>query len=451
LHAITRQIPIAIGLGNKKEVEESANICFSGNLITTILTAILIWILYLSGISFKGVFDITIMIMVSFILFFQRYDSFLHSYIKGLGDFDLIARRNLYLNNFIPAFNLIFLAVWKLYGLVFGILFASVAGSLFYLKGIRGARFSFQLPLRKTIELLKIGLILFTNKTSDLFFWTADLTIIAIMMPMSAVGLYGFALGSVSAVIGFIAMINMVVYRKILIESTTNGASGDYSSYRKYPEYYIPLLLTLTSLLLGIIYLGYSFIVRVFLHQYAESIPCIIILSLGYLCFVTRYFTFSFLNATDQLKYQIIYTLFATVLNYGLDYLFIKLGYGIVGVAMGCSISFAVVSGVMLLHVYQNIYSQLIQGIIHSCKITICSVSMCSLMWLFSHEQIVSVDSDVLLEKLFFYGLDTGIKLFVYLVVCIGLFSLVFRSERLLPNIRTYMEYAEEILKKMGF
>lgn len=451
LQAITRQIPIAMGRGDQKEIESVKDICISSNLLATFLTIIVLWGLYLSGVNFKGSFDLTIMLLVSFILFFQRADSLLHSYIKGVGHFDLIAKRNLYLNNIMPLINLVFLAVWKLKGLVFGTLVLALMGFIYYFQGLKPISFNFRLPLKKTWELLKIGLILFTNKAADGFFWTADLTIIAIMLPRQDVGLYGFALGSVSVVTGVISMLNMIVYRKILLEQSTTKGIKNYSSFKKYPEYYVPLLLTTTAMLLGVIFLGYAFIVNTFLHKYIESLPCIILLSFGYLSFITRYFTFSFLNATDQLRYQIFYTLLATALNYGLDYVFIKAGYGIVGVAMGCSISFVVVSGMMLLHVYHNIYRKFIYGVVHLGKILGCSLIISSLMWYFSSVNFISPYSSHLLAKVVWFGTDAIIKLFIYIVICIGLFSLVFRRENVFPNIKIYAEYAMEILIiKMG-
>lgn len=446
LQAITRQVPLAMGRGDAKEAEAVKDICFSSNLLTTLLTMIVLWVLFLSGVNFKGSFDLTIMVMVSFILFFQRADSLLHNYIKGIGNFDLIAKRNLYLNNLMPLVSLGFLAIWKLKGLVFGTLILSLLGFIYYFHGLQRIRFNFKLPLKKTWELMKIGFILFTNKTADGLFWTADLTIIALMLSKLDVGLYGFALGSVSAVTGFISMLNMIVYRKILLERSTAKNANKFSYFKKYPENYIPLLLTISGMLLGSIYLGYTFIVDVFLDKYSESIPLIILLSFGYLCFVTRYFTFSFLNATDQLRYQVFYTLFATALNYGLDYLFIKAGYGIIGVALGCSISFVVVSGMMLLHVYQNIYNKFSFGVIHLSKIIGCSLLLCSLMWIFSQVMIISPDSGNLFIKILYHGADAGIKLIIYLMLCLGLFSIVFRRENLFSNIRTYAAYTNEIL-----
>ncbi|KON26822.1 hypothetical protein AC481_06395, partial [miscellaneous Crenarchaeota group archaeon SMTZ-80] len=268
---------------------------------------------------------------------------------------------------------LFFVVIWKLKGLVFGTLITTLITFIYYFYWLQPIRFKFKLPLKKLWELLKIGLILFINKTTDGLFWTADLTIIAIMLSRREVGLYGFALGSVSVVTGFISMLNMIIYRRILLERSRAEDTKDFSSFKKYTEYYLPLLLTISALLLGSIFLGYRFLVNVVLSKYRESLPCIILLSFGYLSFVTRYFTFSFLNATNQLRYQILYTLCATALNYGLDYLLIKAGYGIIGVAIGCTISFVIVSGLMLIHVFHNIYHGFRRGFVHLSKIVVCS------------------------------------------------------------------------------
>ena len=452
VQAVVRQVPLAMGRGNPEKAEEVKDICFSGSLVATLLTIVLLWLLYCFGVSFKGSFDLAIMVMVTFILIFQRADSLLHNYIKGIGHFDLIAQRNLYLNNLMPLLSLAFVVIWKLKGLVFGTLITTLITFIYYFYWLQPIRFKFKLPLKKLWELLKIGLILFINKTTDGLFWTADLTIIAIMLSRREVGLYGFALGSVSVVTGFISMLNMIIYRRILLERSRAEDTKDFSSFKKYTEYYLPLLLTISALLLGSIFLGYRFLVNVVLSKYRESLPCIILLSFGYLSFVTRYFTFSFLNATNQLRYQILYTLCATALNYGLDYLLIKAGYGIIGVAMGCTISFVIVSGLMLIHVFHNIYHGFRRGFVHLSKIVVCSALLCSLMYLFSKLGVSSLGSGGgLLTKIIYHGADAGFKLLVYLLVCTGLFSLAFRKENLFAKLRVYAEYTKEIFEeKLG-
>ncbi len=81
LKSLPREVPIAYGKGDKKEARQITDIVYTGFFIASALSVLVLWLLFISGFTFKGALDANIFILVSLILIANRINSFLRSHV----------------------------------------------------------------------------------------------------------------------------------------------------------------------------------------------------------------------------------------------------------------------------------------------------------------------------------------------------------------------------------
>jgi hypothetical protein len=174
------------------------------------------------------------------------------------------------------------------------------------------------------------------------------MTLLVMFVSMEQVGLYGFGIGWMAATLSGLAGARMVIERAMLLEA---GHAGDDTSPARYHRYMqAPLVVNVlaAALSLGTMYFAFDWVVATFLPAFEPSMPVARVLLLGQLLYAVTSFPRLYFNATGQLTNRLWFALFGLGLNVVLDLVFLFAGYGILGVAIGATISYGVYAAVLL-------------------------------------------------------------------------------------------------------
>lgn len=441
LQSLSRDVPIAYGRGDRREAELIKNTVYTSFSIISALTVMVLWILFLSGITFKGILDLPILIFVSLILIANRALSFFRSYIKAEGKFMIIGRLDLIIKIITPALNIPAVILFKLKGALVAILLTELISVGYCIICLKRPKFHFQIKIRKSLQLLKIGFMIFINKISDAIFWSVDLMIITALMTTRYVGLYNIALNAIGIVEPFSRGINMTVYRKILVDGGKFGVTSK-EHFKKYTESLFVSYLMFNSLILGVGILFYMLIIRTILTKYIESIPVIIILGFGYIIYTSRVFLSFYLNVTNQLSKRLVIILSGLGINALLDYFLIVNGYGITGVAFACSLSFLLISISIIGISFRQIYGTLKSALSMIFKICSVSVILMGIILVFSKWNIIGPTSLQSIYIKILWGIaDLTVKGFIFALLCAGIYSLFFKRYHLYKELKPIIFY----------
>ena len=440
LQVLPRNVPIAYGKGDKKEAKVIKDTVYSSFFITSAFSVLVLWILFISGITFKGALDVPILILLSLILIAGRTNSFLRSYIKAEGKFMIIGWLDFILK-FSPIFSIPAVIFFKLKGVLFAMFLIEVISVGYSVSCLKRPKFHFLINIRKTFQLLKTGFMLFINKIAGNIFWSVDLIILGAMMTTRDVGLYSFALIALRIVEPFSAGINLTIYRKIMIESGKYGIDSR-AHFRKYIESPFICYLILNSLVLGFGILVYMLAIRLILTQYSESLLLIIILGFGYMIYASRVFLSFYLNVTNQLNKIFGIILIGLVLNASLDYFLIVNGYGIKGVAFACSLSFLFISAMLIGISFKQIYGNLKSAFSFLFKICLISAILMGVISIFSIWNVFDYTSISSIYTRFLWGTaDLVLKALIFSAFCIGIYFLFFNKYRLYEELKPIISY----------
>ena len=442
LQSLPRDIPIAYGKGDKQEVKLIANSVFTGLFFATIFSVLVLWLLFIIGVTFGGILDVPIMLLVTVILITTQANSFLRCFVKAEGKFMIMGKLELILKFITPAITIPAVIFFRLNGALFALLLTGMVSVGYYKVSLKKIDLHFYAKVRKILVHLKTGFMVFINQIYENIFWSVDLMIIAAMMTTADVGLYSIALGVLTLAQPFSQGVAMKVYRKIMVD----GGKYDDSSrehYRKYTESIYVSYLLLNSLIIGLAILAYILAIRILLTQYTDSILIMIILGFGYFVYTSRIFPGFYLNVTDQLHKRLIIFVAGIGLNALLDYLLIVAGYGKEGVAIACSFSFLFITVLILSISFKQIYGNVRSALFFLLKLCSASAVLSGILIISYKWNVIEYAFLPNIYSKILWGLaDFTIKGSIFIVFCFGSYFLFFKRYNLYRELKPIFSYA---------
>ncbi len=440
LQSLSREVPIAYGKGDKEEARLITDTVYTGVFVASAFGVLALWILFISGITFKGTLNTKILTLMSLIMIGHRINSFLRTYVKAEGKFMIIGKLDLILK-FSSLMAIPAVILFKLDGALFVMLLSEIVSVGYYLIRLKKPIFHFYINIKKSLSLLRTGFMIFINGISEGIFWSIDLMILAAMRTTREVGLYSIGLAVMGVVEQFSRAINMSVYRKIMIESGKFGTASK-KHFRKYTEGLFVSYLMFNSIILGLGILVYMMAIRIILTRYIESLPVMIILMFGNIVYTSRIFPSIYLNITNQLEKRLLIITIGLGINILLDYLFIINGYGIIGVAFACSFSLLWISIMIIILSFKQIYGNIKHALYFLIKICLISTILtgiiiaCNKLYAFNYMYFDSIYSKLL------WGIaDLIVKALLFSIVCVGIYFFFFKEYQLKKELKPIISY----------
>lgn len=437
-----RQVPIAMGKKDESESNLIQDLVFSANVIIMVLTIAVLWILFLSDINFKNVLNYFRLSVLTITLVFNQINNYLHNYIKAIGEFTLMTKRTVILDWMSSILFVVLVLLWKLDGALVAVMISSILGMYLYLKGVQIRIPRWKLHLKKLKEFYFIGFKVFINKMADSIFWTIDTTIIAVLLLPRELGLYVFALGVVASSISLSGIFTMMMYRHMLNKRGELGLNEGRGFLKEYLENPMAGYITLNTIFIVLAYFLCIFVVNLFLHQFTASLNCLTILALGQIFFVAATVPSICMNVSDQLDKRFVITVVGLGLNAVLDIIFIKSGYGIVGVAWASTISFFAFGTFIIFLVRRQVYGNLKDPVLFLIKFLSITFLTIFLMYLLQDRQLVSSSQYLSVWlQIIFSLLDAALKIIIVSGFVLAGYFITFRKQGLLLDCRMAVTY----------
>ncbi len=438
--ALTREIPIAIGKKDKNEYEKVKDVVFTQGLFLNLVAIGIFVVLYLTGLFKWDVFDSRLIALFCVWVLTRRYgDDLLRRFALANARFYDTARFEI-----IYSLSATLIAVplafkWNLHGLICGLILADIISIIFM---IIQTKFKFQLrfDIKKTIHLIKIGFPIFLNSIGHSIYWTIDSIMIGAFLGTEQLGYYGLGLTVLTFMQPLPDSLGTVMVQKMARDRGRYGLD-DLSYLQKYMEKPFLVLLLMVSLMVGAGYFLLPILISLFLPAYLPSITPLKFLLLGFLFYRMRTLTGYSLNITDRQYWILAILIISLGINILLDYLLITNGYGIVGVAWGCSVSYFLFGILMVMVSFRYIYKNFSHPIKFIAKISMVFLVECL--------------SLVLLDRLSFFKsgilltlVEGLLKVIVVTGVSILMFTILFKD---FPVIKELLKMLSEVRNRVAF
>lgn len=184
-----------------------------------------------------------------------------------------------------------------------------------------------------TFSLLRVGLPIIISGFILSLLTTVDRLMVITFLDEKQLGYIGIALlisGAVSLIPGM--AIQVLVPR---INYAYGNSGKNLDALRSFVLLPPAILSALLPVMIGTIYILLPLVISMLLPAYTPAITAIRIIVVGIFFYCILGMTDVFLITIGKLKQYALFGCIALVLNIVLDYLFLQLGYGIVGIAVG--------------------------------------------------------------------------------------------------------------------
>ncbi len=334
MHGMNKGIPIMKGQGNFLEEDNIRNSVFLLNILMSIFVIILsIIISFYVPISYRIPFRI-----LSVLLGIQMIYYFYFSLLRSDSKFILVSN-GIFLTSFLSTlFVLIFAYLFSdpVSGGIFGL---GISTFLVLIYWIYKGAYSFKYFINwKTIKnCLYLGFPILGIGIFDSFSVSLDRIFLAVSFSKTELGYYALGLmisGVLSIIPGSVAS---VLYTSMLERFSINNNPKDVKDLLLTP---IRVIWALMVIFIAIIIVVVPILIKVFIPKYLPSIPVVEILIFGSFFMSCTHLPSQFLISINKQKYILFSQIIISFLIFSLNFVFLKFGFGIEGIAIATSIGY---------------------------------------------------------------------------------------------------------------
>jgi len=366
LNAMNREIPYQKGRDALEDMNKARNVAFTINLIMSgMFSVILIVIaLFLSGKILKT--ESVGLIAVALLAFISAIYEFCQTSLISFKRFMVVSKGNI-----IFAVLSVILTLWLLPLLsIYGVYIVAVFIPLFNLAYLwLRERYSPRLDFdfKEMFRLIKIG---FPMMSID--FLEATIANIVGIVVLAMLGNVNFAYYSVSMLAARFMMyfpksVNMIfephIYQRY-------GETGQIIELKKYLIKPMQVMTLIFPVLIAGCYIVVVFFIRHFLPKYSLAIYPLFIMLVSSFFVSFSPTSITFITALNKQKFLIPVYIFGIVMAAGWSFVFIKIGFGTLGAAIGLLLSCFFIGAVIFLYVineYTKNFIRTIGNLIISC------------------------------------------------------------------------------------
>jgi O-antigen/teichoic acid export membrane protein len=275
-------------------------------------------------------------------------------------------------------------------------------------------------------SLIRVGLPILISGFILSLLSTIDRLMVITFLGEKQLGYFGLALLLTSVVSLIPAMASQVLYPRITHQY---GSSGNNVEALRSFVLTPPVILSASlPVLIGSLYLSLPLVIAVFLPAYIPGVTAARIVIIGTFFFGILGLTDYFLVTIGKLKQYALFGCVALLLNIVLDYLFLQLGYGIEGIALGGTlITYLFYSSIVIGYALSHYTKRFGDWVRYFARLWLPFIFMIVLLWFVEMAVNHMMPSSSNIELLF----STITKLLFYILCCLPLIYLVFLQLKL--------------------
>lgn len=449
-NALTREAQIEYGKKNFEKVEEIKQIVFSGYLVTILIGLISLGVLFILNVKIVNSLSGHIIILIILLSTFSRSGTFLRSYIIADGKFEILAKLDFIKKIVTPVLTILSVIIFKLEGLILTLILIGIMNTSYQYFKLEKPKFYFQFKFSKILELLRTGFIIHVNKVIGGFVATIAVILLKALGTDYQVGIYTFAFGLfLSGNVPFMRAISMTVHRNMMIDGGKYGEKS-YESYKKYLGKPLLMILFIYSLITGAYLMLYIFAIKIFLNDFSESIPLMILFFVAFFFQNTRHVIGSFIIVTRTMIVRTITLIIGLGFTSTGSYFLLSNGYGVYELALLISISYIFISLFLLFYSLLKAKVGYIHSLVFIAKLILLISIFTSLILLFDQFYIFDYQfNNENLMEIILGVFDVIIKILGFIIVTIVSFIVIFYDYRLLNEIKDFFQYIiEKLIRK---
>lgn len=332
--AVSYRLPMLRGAGDEKKARELSNVVFNFVSITTFVCSVGVLIYAVLARKSMEIELFIGLLAVSVVLLTQRVYTYYMLLLRANKDFTILSKAVIF--EAIANLSLILLIVsrFKLYGFYFVAIIMPVLNVLFIRRYIT-YELKFSFDLRGIYSSIRYGIPLFLISILNQILHSIDSLMIAGMLGFEQLGFYSIALMARSYGTGVSKNFIIIIQPYFLGDFNKD----DVSRSSRHVGIYSQVTAYFMTILLSIVFITAPVLIVAILPKFVPGIMAMRIFLLATFFFTVESYPNDLLVALEKQSKLIPVVGLSIFVNILLNYMFIKQGFGISGVAVATSIS----------------------------------------------------------------------------------------------------------------
>lgn len=425
LTAMNREVPYFQGKGEIERVSRIRNVILGQNLFMALVVPSGLLLL---NYSLPGVLPLSIELVffVCALVFLQQVYAYFEILFRSSHNFKMVGNLRLSRTVMDMGMAIVLIYFFSLNGRLLALTLTFIFILIYILKKCEYT-IRPKIDIKETFNLIKIGFPILMVGFSGTLYLTIDSLLILKFLDKTQLGYYSIALVFASLMLVLPGVISEVLYPRY---AERFGSSDSISSLKLYVM--VPNLLMAYgfSLILGVAILLLPIAIMVLLPQYSPTIIPAKIILFGTVLHSLSMGPSNFLNTINRQNTNLIINWAGLILLFFLIYTSISLGWGVVGVALGATLGYFIVSTFRIVFVVRCYFENITNTISYLIKLY-APIGFVLLLLLFV-ERILITDSQLTLNNL----LILTLKLLVF-TTSYSIFSILMsKKTHLLSEIK---------------
>ena len=426
LQAMSRNVPRAYANNEIDKAKRIKDLSFTWLFGITIITLIILWIVFLFNDKLQGQLTSMEMILLTITLIFSRINAFIKPLLKAEGKFIIIGKALLYKSILAPIVGMGLVYYMNLPGAIIALAFDQFLQTMASLYFYRDYSPSFYFNRSLFVAQISKGFLIYLNRFSETIISSLTILLIGIYYSSSDVGVFSFGIVSLIAVQKYSVPIRIYIYRDIMkMKGSEDKNNVYYQKLFKLPHLFNLLLNTVLLVLFATVYFT---IINLFLPKYIESIPVIYVSVFGLIIYNARVFFGQFLDATDQLVRRTIFIFIGAGIGVLMSFLFLINKMPLFYIAISCGTGFCIISILMIAFVYYQVSKSLYKTVSMLFNIIIIAIINTIFIYLYSEISLLPIQKEMNFANVLLSLLDLFFKIIIILALNYILFSILFQK-----------------------
>lgn len=358
LFAVEREIPYFI---SKKEFEKVENI--KNTSFTFIQSFLLLGIIIVFLLTFILVKKASLFIqgfrIVLLIAFTQQLYIYYVTLLRSEKKFNIVSKATIIFAVFSTLLSILLGLKYKLIGVLWALVISYLI-TLIYINVKKKYKIKFNMDKNLLRELFKIGFALLIIGFAYITLINIDKIVIIIFLGKRSLGYYSIAFMVSTLIMHFPNAIAVIMFPNFL------GKYGEHDNIQDLKQYMVqPTLIFayLMPILIGWIYIVIEPLIKLTLNEYIPGIESAKILILGSFFLAVVYMAGHLLVTLKKFNKYIKIQIYVIIFSILLNILFVKLGWGIKGVAVATSLGFFIYATFIIHYAFKQYCTQIIDFI----------------------------------------------------------------------------------------
>ena len=335
INGMNREIPVLNGRGDQNSVNLIRAVSLGTVSVSSIMAGFVIFIFALTTDAITATVPLRWMPMLLIIYLLHRY---LEVYLRSDKSFGHVSLQQLFLAIVFPTIAIPLLITQKLPGYIIGQIIAIFLTCLFIIM-TSSLHLRVRFSVSESIRLLRIGFPIMTAGILYALMMTVDRVVISTFLTIQQLGYYSLSI----LVMGSLTLIPMVVGQQIYPRMAEAwGRASKCKELTPWIRRQVIMSISLTAPMILVAYIILPPTVKHFLVEYTSGISAMKITLVAPLFWGLTSAFGNFLNTVDKQSYLLLFQILAVCFNIVLNIVFIRVGLGITGVAIGTTLAFII-------------------------------------------------------------------------------------------------------------